>query len=71
MANGESEFNNLRPVLTDVVYLGSKTEFLLQGGAPGDIIQVEMSRPPQGALAPGTPVAIRWRVDDTMVLPAP
>ena len=67
----ESEFNNLRPVLTDVVYLGSKTEFLLQGGAPGDIIQVEMSRPPQGALAPGTPVAIRWRVDDTMVFPAP
>ena len=27
-----SEFNNLRAVLSDVVYLGSKTQFLLQGG---------------------------------------
>ena len=30
----ESEFNNMRAVLSDVVYLGSKTQFLLQGGRP-------------------------------------
>ena len=47
----ESEFNNLRAVLSDVVYLGSKTQFLLQGGSAGDSIQVEMSRPPHGGCA--------------------
>ena len=67
----ESEFNNHRAVLSDVVYLGSKTQLLLQGGRPGDHIQVEMSRPPQGALTPGSEVAIRWRIEDTMVFPAP
>jgi putative spermidine/putrescine transport system ATP-binding protein len=65
-----SEFNNLRAALSDVVYLGSKTQFLLQGGQAGDII-VEMSRPPHGIQVPGTEIAIRWRVDDTMVFPAP
>ena len=69
---GESapEFNNLRAVLSDVVYLGSKTQFLLRGGA-ADVIQAEMSRPPQGVQLPGTEIAIRWRIDDTMVFPAP
>jgi putative spermidine/putrescine transport system ATP-binding protein len=71
LGEGQSgEFNNLRAVLSDVVYLGSKTQFLLQGGAAGDII-VEMTRAPQGAQAPGTEIAIRWRIDDTMVFPAP
>jgi putative spermidine/putrescine transport system ATP-binding protein len=65
------EYNNLRAVLTDVVYLGSKTQFLLRGAAPGDSLQVEMARPPQGAYPPGTEVAIRWRFEDTMVFPAP
>jgi putative spermidine/putrescine transport system ATP-binding protein len=67
----ESEFNNLRAILTDVVYLGSKTQFLLSGGEPDDSLQVEMSRPPQGLQMPGSEVAIRWRVEDTMVFPAP
>jgi putative spermidine/putrescine transport system ATP-binding protein len=64
------EFNNARAVLSDVVYLGSKTQLLLHDGQGGDII-VEMSRPPLGAAAPGTAIAIRWRIDDTMVFPAP
>jgi putative spermidine/putrescine transport system ATP-binding protein len=67
----ESEFNNMRAVLSDVIYLGSKTQFLLQGGRPDDIIQIEMSRPPQGTQVPGAAIAIRWRIDDTMVFPAP
>ena len=66
-----SEFNNIRAILSDVVYLGSKTQFLLQGGGPDDMIQIEMARPPHGALAPGADIAIRWRVDDTMAFPAP
>jgi putative spermidine/putrescine transport system ATP-binding protein len=71
LGEGQSgEFNNLRAVLSDVVYLGSKTQFLLQGGPAGDII-VEMARAAQGAQAPGTEIAIRWRIDDTMVFPAP
>jgi putative spermidine/putrescine transport system ATP-binding protein len=70
-AGPDGEFNNARAVLTDIVYLGSKTQFLLQGGAAGDTIQVEMSRPPNGAVAPGSAIAIRWRIDDTMVFPAP
>jgi putative spermidine/putrescine transport system ATP-binding protein len=64
------EFNNARAVLSDLVYLGSKTQFLLHDGQGGDII-VEMSRPPQGVTIPGTEIAIRWRIDDTMVFPAP
>jgi len=67
----ESEFNNLRPVISDVVYLGSKTQLLLHGGAAGDIIQVEMARAPQSAQTPGAEIAIRWRIDDTMVFAAP
>ena len=67
----ESEFNNLRATLSDVVYLGSKTQLLLRGGEPGDSLQVEMSRLPQAVQAPGDKVAIRWRIEDTMVFPAP
>jgi putative spermidine/putrescine transport system ATP-binding protein len=70
-AGPESEFNNLHPVISDVVYLGSKTQLLLQGGAAGDIIQVELAHAPQGAQAPGAEIAIRWRIDDTMVFAAP
>jgi putative spermidine/putrescine transport system ATP-binding protein len=64
------EFNNARAALADVVYLGSKTQLLLQDGQGGDII-VEMSRLPQGLATPGAEIAIRWRIEDTMVFPAP
>jgi putative spermidine/putrescine transport system ATP-binding protein len=66
-----SEYNSLRAVLADVVYLGSKTQLLLRGAAPADTLLVEISRPLQGAYVPGAEVAIRWRIEDTMIFPAP
>ena len=41
-----------------------------QAAAPGDRILVELARLPQ-TLAPGADVALRWRIEDTMVFPAP
>jgi len=66
----EAEFNNLRANLSDVVFFGSKTTLIFAGAGPGDRILVEIARLPQ-SLRPGQEVAIRWRIDDTMVFPAP
>jgi len=65
----EAEFNNVRAKLFDVVFLGSKTTLLLTGSAPDDRLMVELARLPQ-ALEPGADVAIRWRIEDTLVFPA-
>jgi putative spermidine/putrescine transport system ATP-binding protein len=65
----EAEFNNLRAKVFDTVFLGSKTTLLLTGSAPEDRLMVELARLPQG-LEPGADVAIRWRVEDTLVFPA-
>jgi putative spermidine/putrescine transport system ATP-binding protein len=66
----EAEFNNLRAKLADIVFFGSKTTLIFGGAGPGDRILVEVARLPQG-IGPGEEVAIRWRIDDTMVFPAP
>jgi putative spermidine/putrescine transport system ATP-binding protein len=66
----EAEFNNLRARLSDVVFFGSKTTLIFAGAGPGDRILVEIARLPQ-SLRAGQEVAIRWRIDDTMVFPAP
>jgi putative spermidine/putrescine transport system ATP-binding protein len=50
----ESEYNNIRATLTDVVYLGSKSQLLMRGAGADDVIQIEMSRPPPGILSPGS-----------------
>ncbi len=65
-----AEFNNIRAKLFDIVYFGSKTNLLFEAAAPTDHLLVELARLPQ-ALAPGADVALRWRVEDTMVFPAP
>jgi putative spermidine/putrescine transport system ATP-binding protein len=65
----EAEFNNLRAKVFDTIFLGSKTTLLLTGSAPDDRLMVELARLPQ-ALAPGVDVAIRWRIEDTLVFPA-
>ena len=65
----DAEFNNIRAKLFDIVYFGSKTNLLFEAAAPTDRLLVELARLPQ-ALAPGADVAVRWRVDDTMVFPA-
>lgn len=64
----EAEFNNVRAKVVDVVFIGSKTTLLLAGSAPEDRLMVELARLPQ-PLAPGADVAIRWRIDDTLVFP--
>jgi putative spermidine/putrescine transport system ATP-binding protein len=66
----EAEFNNLRAKLYDIVFFGSKTTLMFSGAGPGDQILVEVARLPQ-SLGPGQEVAIRWRIDDTMVFAAP
>jgi putative spermidine/putrescine transport system ATP-binding protein len=66
----EAEFNNLRAKVFDIVFLGSKTTLLLTGSAPDDRLMVELARLPQ-ALEPGADLAIRWRIEDTLVFPAP
>jgi putative spermidine/putrescine transport system ATP-binding protein len=64
----EAEFNNLRAKAADIVFLGSKTTLLLAGPAPEDRLMVELARLPQ-PLEPGGDVAIRWRIEDTLVFP--
>jgi putative spermidine/putrescine transport system ATP-binding protein len=64
----EAEFNNMRAKVADIVFLGSKTTLLLAGAAPEDRLMVELARLPQ-PLEPGADVAIRWRIDDTLVFP--
>jgi putative spermidine/putrescine transport system ATP-binding protein len=66
----EAEFNNLRVKLADIVFFGSKTTLMFSGAGPGDRILVEVARLPQ-SLGPGQEVAIRWRIDDTMVFATP
>jgi len=66
----ETEFNNVRAALSDIIFFGSKTNLIFAGSVPGDRIQVEVARLPQ-SLTPGADVALRWRIDDTMVFPAP
>jgi putative spermidine/putrescine transport system ATP-binding protein len=67
----ESEYNNVRAVLSDVVYLGSRTQLLFEGDTPGNSIQVEVPRLPAGSGHPGSEVTVRWRIDDTLVFAAP
>ena len=66
----DTEFNNIRAKLFDIVYFGPKTNLLFDAAASDDRVLVEVARLPQ-ALAPGADVAVRWRIDDTMVFPAP
>jgi len=65
-----SEFNNIQAKLFDIVYFGPKTNLLFEAAAPSDRLLVELARRPQ-SLSPGAGVALRWRVEDTMVFPAP
>ena len=65
-----AEFNNIRAKLFDIVYFGPKTTLLFEAAAPADRLLVELARLPQ-SLAPGADVALRWRIEDTMVFPAP
>jgi putative spermidine/putrescine transport system ATP-binding protein len=67
----ESEYNKVRAVLSDVVYLGSRTQLLFEGRTPGNRVQVEVPRLPPGSGNPGSEVTLRWRIDDTLVFPAP
>jgi putative spermidine/putrescine transport system ATP-binding protein len=64
------DHNIVRATLSDVVYLGAKTQLLLRGGAPGDLVQAEIARLPPGGLQVGQELTLRWRVQDTMVFPA-
>ena len=66
----DAEFCNIRARLFDIVYFGPKTNLLFAAAAPGDRLVVELARLPQ-ALAAGADVALRWRVEDTMVFAAP
>jgi putative spermidine/putrescine transport system ATP-binding protein len=66
----DAEFNNIRARLFDIVYFGPKTNLLFKAAAPNDRVLVEVARLPQ-TLEPGADVAVRWRIDDTMVFPAP
>jgi putative spermidine/putrescine transport system ATP-binding protein len=66
----EGDYNNLRAVVSDIVYLGARTQLLLRAGPVGDLVQLELARLPAG-IAPGREVAVRWRVEDTMMFPAP
>ena len=66
----DTEFSNIRAKLFDIVYFGPKTNLLFAAAAPADRVLVELARVPQ-TLAPGADVALRWRIEDTMVFPAP
>ena len=66
----DAEFSNVRARLFDIVYFGPKTNLLFEAAAPGDRLVVELARLPQ-TLAAGADVALRWRVEDTMVFVAP
>jgi putative spermidine/putrescine transport system ATP-binding protein len=63
-----AEFNNIQAKLFDIVFQGSKTTLLL-AAAPGDRVLIELARLQQ-PLDRGTEVAVRWRIDDTLVFPA-
>jgi len=64
----EAEFNHIRAKLLDIVFFGSKTVLILASAVPGDRILVELARRPP-SLEVGADVAVRWRVDDSMVFP--
>ena len=66
----EGGYNNIRAKVSDVVYLGPKTTVFLDTPRPEDRLIVELARVP-GGVEPGTDTAIRWRIEDTMVYPAP
>ena len=68
--NADAGFNTIRAKLFDVVYFGPKTNLLFEAKAPADHLLMEIARLPQ-ALTAGRDVALRWRIEDTMVFPAP
>ncbi|MDQ8727374.1 ABC transporter ATP-binding protein [Bradyrhizobium sp. LHD-71] len=65
------EFNTIKATLTDIVYLGAKTQLHFHGAAQDEAIQVDVARLPIGGLAPGAELSLRWRIADTMLFPAP
>ena len=68
--NADAGFNTIRAKLFDIVYFGPKTNLLFEAKAPADRLLMEIARLPQ-ALTAGRDVALRWRIEDTMVFPAP
>ncbi|MEN5084456.1 ABC transporter ATP-binding protein [Bosea sp. TWI1241] len=65
-----AEFNMIKAPLADIVYLGAKTQLHFKG-PEGEAIQVDLARLPQGGLAAGAELSLRWRIADTMLFPAP
>ena len=66
-----AEFNTVGATLTDIVYLGAKTQLHFRGPEGEEAIQVDLARMPPGGIAAGAELALRWRVADTMLFPAP
>ncbi|MEI8146883.1 MAG: ABC transporter ATP-binding protein, partial [Alphaproteobacteria bacterium] len=64
------EYNTIRASLADVIFFGSRTLLHFRTEQANDRLHVELNRLPAGA-EPGASLALRWRVDDTLVYPAP
>ncbi|WP_375459431.1 ABC transporter ATP-binding protein [uncultured Enterovirga sp.] len=69
-AGPDGGYNNIRAKVLDIVFLGAKTTLLFAAERSGDRLMVELARLPPG-VEPGADAAIRWRIEDTMVYPAP
>lgn len=66
-----AEFNTVKATLADIVYLGARTQLHFRGPGQEEAIQVDLARLPQGGLAAGAELSLRWRISDTMLFPAP
>ena len=67
----EAEFNNIRAKLFDVVYLRLEDRPCFSRRRRRRTASWSSSRACRKSLERGSDVAIRWRIDDTMVFPAP
>jgi len=64
------EANHVSVVLTDVVFLGSRT-LLHFAAQSGDRLVAEVGQPPEAGLVPGETLRLRWPVARTLVYPLP
>jgi putative spermidine/putrescine transport system ATP-binding protein len=68
-AGPETGYNNIRATVSDVVYLGARTTVFLDAKGGHNRLTVELARLPPG-VERGSDIAVRWRIEDTMIYPA-
>jgi spermidine/putrescine ABC transporter ATP-binding subunit len=64
----DTRLNSLVGRVQQVLFLGHRTEYRIECG--GQTLLIWQDRPMEAPLQSGDPVAVTWRVQDTLVLPA-